>query len=136
MGWRDDNVDDIDIRVPKSRSEPPPAGPFRQSGLGITSLVISILVAIALVGTFVGITMMVVDQGGQQPNNNDPRMVTAGLMFLGGIGSALVGLILGILGSMQPNTSPICAILGIVFNSLILLGVGGMVCMGVAIGGG
>lgn len=134
MGWRDDSVDDIDIRVPRSRSEPPPAGPFRQSGLGITSLVISILVAIALFAMFIVVTMMVVDQGGQQPADNDPRMITVGLVFLGGIGIALVGLILGILGTMQPNTSPICAIIGIVFNGLILLGVGGMICMGAAIG--
>ncbi len=133
MGWRDDSVDDIDIRVPRSRSEPPPAGPFRQSGLGITSLVISILVAIALFAMFIVVTMMVVDQGGQQPADNDPRMITVVRVFLGGIGIALVGLILGILGTMQPNTSPICAIIGIVFNGMILLGVGGMVFFGLAV---
>ena len=134
MGWRDDSIDDIDIRVPRSRNEPPPAGPFRQSGLGITSLVISILVAIALFAAFIGITIMVVDQGGQQPNDNDPRVMTVGFVFLAGIGIALIGLILGILGTMQPNTSPICAIVGIIFNGLILLAVGGMICMGIAIG--
>ncbi len=135
MGWRDDSVDDIDIRLPRSRNQPPPGGPFSQSGLGVASLVISIIVGITMFATIVGATIMVADQVNQPMNDDDPRAIVLGLLILGGIGVALVGLVLGILGAMQPNTSPICAIIGIVFNGLILLAVGGMMCFGMAVGG-
>ncbi len=132
MGWRDDSLDDIDIRIPGSRNQPH-TGPYKQSGIGITSLIISIVVGIVMFVTIVSVTIMVAEQN-QPMQENDPRAITLGFLIIGGIGISLVGFILGILGTMQPNTSPICAILGIIFNGLILLGVGGLMCFGIAVG--
>jgi hypothetical protein len=47
----------------------------------------------------------------------------------------VIGVVLGVVGSMQPDRAALCGILGSVFNLLILSGTAGLICLGLALGG-
>ena len=104
-----------------------------QSGIGIISLLTSVITAMLIAVLFVVVVIISVGPNGPPPDN-DPKMVMIGLGFLTCLGAALIGLVLGIVGSIQPHRGILCAILGAVFNALILLGVSGLICAGLAIG--
>ncbi len=132
----DDDLDDLDIRRRRrddyrDREEP---RDLPESGMGITSLFISIVVGIGMFALVAIATAMTMNQP-QPPRNDDPAMVIVGLGIIGGCGLALVGLVLGIVGATQANRRRLCGILGSIFNGLILLGVGALMCIGLAAGG-
>lgn len=128
MPQYDDEYDDIRMSNYRAPAEMP------QSGMGVASLFIAILVGIGLFALIAIATAMAMGKNGP-PNNNDPMMVLVGLGIIGGCGLALVGLVLGIIGALQSNRKSLCGILGASFNGLILLGVGGLMCLGLAVGG-
>jgi hypothetical protein len=128
MGWRDD-YDYDDIKLDRHEH-----GPKSQSGIGITSLLISVVVGALLVVLIVVATLIAVGQNGQV-NDQDPLAVVVGLGILFGLGGALVGLVLGVVGSLQSDRKILCAVLGAIFNTLILVGVIGLICTGVMLGG-
>lgn len=132
----DDDLDDLDIRRRRRedyrvREEPPRDRP--ESGMGIISLLISIVVGIGMFALIAIATAMTMNQP-QPPRNDDPAMIIVGLGIIGGCGLALVGLVLGVMGAMQSNRRGMCGILGSIFNGLILLGVGALMCIGLAAG--
>ena len=128
MGWRDDHDYD-DIRIGRHRDDPK-----SQSGIGIISLLTSIVVGALLVVLIVVATLIAVGQNGQV-NDKDPLAVVVGLGILLGLGGALVGLVLGVVGALQTDRNILCAVLGAIFNALIVLGVIGLACMGAMAGG-
>jgi hypothetical protein len=130
----DDEFDDLDIgRYPK-RGYRAPDAPRPQSGLGIASLLLSIFCGVSLFGLIAMAGIISINQNGQV-NDNDPAMVALGLGILASCGFTLIGLVLGAVGCFQPDRNPICAILGSIFNLLILLGVGSLMCLGIVLGG-
>lgn len=130
----DDDDDELDdIRVQRYREPKADDGPLPQSGLGIVSLFISIFAGIASFATVVGLVIVAMHQNGQ-PNDKDPAVMAAGLAILVVCASALIGVVLGIVGSIQPDRGSVCGIIGSIFNALILLGFGALICLGLAVG--
>ena len=133
MGWNDDYDDDDygDIRMggrDRDRAEPPTS----QSGIGIISLITSVVAGVMLAVLIVA--AVVISAGPNPPPDNDPKMVMIVLGLIASLAAALIGLILGIIGCIQPHRGILCAVLGSIFNALILLGVIGLICAGVMFG--
>ena len=134
--YRDDDDFDVDdIRIGRQRQRVRDQGPLPHSGLGIASLLISIAVGIAVFAIFAVVVVISIKQNGQI-NDKDPLIIVLSLGIVGGCGIAMVGLTLGIIGSLQSDRAALCGILGSVFNGMILLGVGCLMCIGIVAGNG
>ena len=109
------------------------AGEFRHSGLGIASFIGAI---IAGVGEFILVMIAGVIEvstpGGM--NEESPQAVILGLLMIAGLFLAMVGIGLGIAGLIQRECKKIFAILGLVFNLMIIFGVVGLFIIGLAMG--
>jgi hypothetical protein len=123
--YRDD-YDDIRLNV---RDQ----GPKPMSGMGLASLLIAIGMGLLLL-VLVGIAGIVSAEQGGQMNENDPAAILLGLGILGGLGGTLIGLVLGIVGCYQPDRSIVLAVLGTIFNGLVILGVLSLFCIGILMG--
>jgi hypothetical protein len=127
---RYDDDDDDNIRIGRFDDRP---RELPQSGLGIASLFIAVVMGIGLFVLF-GIVVVIAARQNGQLADNDPIAIVLGLGFIGGCAMAVIGLVLGIVGSMQPDRRGLCGILGSIFNALILLGVGALICAGLLMG--
>lgn len=115
--WRDD--DDEYYREARSIDRLRP----RHSGLGIASFIIGLIV---LILDLILIAMAIVIGATARPigrRGEESLIVVVGVMACGGGVAAIVGFCLGIAGVCQTNRSKVFAILGLVFNGLIVLGV-------------
>jgi hypothetical protein len=131
MSWHDDDDDYDDIRIRRRpRRSREREG---QSGIGVISLLTSIVTGVLIAVLFVFVMIISVGPNGPPPDD-DPKVIMIGLGFLASMGAALIGLVLGIVGSIQPHRGILCAILGAVFNALILFGVIGLICTGILFG--
>lgn len=121
-----------------------------QSRLGIASFVIAILTTVLLVVLFV----VIFNAAGQLLGNADPQNVTpqdlqrnlednpgaTGLLGVAGFGLAatpllyVLGAALGIAGLVQKRRGRLFAVLGTVFNGLILLGLLVLILFGAVLG--
>ena len=110
----------------------------RHSRMGIASLVIAILAIIAIVLFFVISVSVASSAVGNDPQSFDPTSIdqnsplasTFALLGLGLIGSVLltvVGFGLGVAGLIQRRRKRLFAILGTIFNGLVVLGVIGLI---------
>jgi hypothetical protein len=104
----------------------------QQSGLGIASLVLSIIAGLML-GVPLVIAMVLV---ARNPNlaEDDPRAMVVGCAMLVGLLLAVVAGILGLIGLFQPDRSRVCAALGVVFAGIEVFGMAGMLVLGLLIG--
>lgn len=121
-----------------------------QSRLGIASFVIAILTTVLLVVLLV----VILNAAGQLLGNADPQSVTpqdlqrnlednpgaTGLLGVAGFGLAatpllyVLGAALGIAGLVQKRRGRLFAVLGTVFNGLILLGLVVLILFGAVLG--
>ncbi|GGG75049.1 hypothetical protein [Paenibacillus radicis (ex Gao et al. 2016)] len=126
--------------------QPVPVQPenIKQSGLGIASFIIA-LVAVLL--GIIGIILSVAFTAGiaddpqsivREIENNDissvASIMVAGLMLIAGAGIAFIGLILGIVGAFAKDRRKAFAIVGIILNGLIVVGIVALTVLGLAIG--
>jgi hypothetical protein len=121
----DDDDDDYDIRRSRRRRRKK-----RQGGaaLGIISFAIAIICMFAV---FVLLIAAVVIGANGPVNDNDPVVVMLGLGIIGCMLAAVVGIVLGAVGAFQSNTiGTTCSIIGVAINTLILLGVLFVMCLG------
>ncbi|TWU22907.1 hypothetical protein Pla52o_24390 [Novipirellula galeiformis] len=104
------------------------------SGFGIASFLISILVGI---GAFIVILLASFAEASTPEGINEESALALimGLSIFGMVGLNILGIGLGVAGVCQADRSRIFAILGLVFNGLVILGVIGLMAVGVAIGG-
>ena len=65
-------------------------------------------------------------------SSHSSAMVVAGCLFFLGMGIALIGIFLGVVGVIQPNRSKLLAIVGLCLNGLCLLSVEGLMLIGFA----
>ena len=121
-----------------------------QSRLGIASFVIAILTTVLLVVLFV----VIFNAAGQLLGNADPQSITpqdlqrnlednpgaTGLLGVAGFGLAatpllyVLGAALGIAGLVQKRRGRLFAVLGVIFNGLILLGLLVLILFGAVLG--
>jgi len=105
----------------------------KESGWGIASFVLSIL---AGGGTFVAVVVagvLTASRGGAMEETSAAAMVL-GLVMLGCVGLCGLGVVFGIVGLVQPRRSRIFAMLGLVFNLLVVLGFVGLMAIGLTMG--
>jgi len=126
----DDDFDDLDIGRYRDRGDRD--GPKPQSGLGIASLLMSIVCGVAMFGL---VAAAVIATANGPVNDRDPMMAMLGLGIIANCGFTLIGFVLGLVGCFQPDRGALCGILGSIFNGLILLGIGSLLCLGIAVGG-
>jgi hypothetical protein len=89
------------------------------SKVGIASFVMGLLVGLGeLVLVVIAGVMETSTPGGM--NDKDPKVAILGLLLLGGLFLALVGAILGVVGLFERNRKKLFAVLGLIFNGLIL----------------
>lgn len=103
-----------------------------QSGLGIASLVLSIIAGLVMVVPLFFAAVLVA----QNPNiaDDDPQAVALGCgMIVGVLLAALAG-ILGLVGLFQPDRGKTCAILGTLFAGIEIIGMIGLIVLGLAMG--
>ncbi len=112
---------------------PQTQGPLKHSGFGISSFIISLasgLLAFAMV-VVAGI-MESRTPGGMDEESPEAMVVGLGIILAGLL--AVLGAVLGIVGCTLPNRNKIFAILGAIFNALVVLGLLGLIVLGLAAG--
>lgn len=117
---RDDRIDDDedhdDLRSIR-RAESP------HSGVGILSIVLGIVTFFAFLALIVGAGVM--EMNGRM-GDDDPEALVLGVMLFACLGGWLIGLVLGIVGAFQSERNRVCAVVGLVVNGLLLVGVTGL----------
>ena len=106
--------------------------PAPHSGMGVTSFIMALLTGTVTVATMIVAAIMGAQKGPLQ--GRDPAAVTIGLTIIGSGILSLVGAVLGVVGLFQPDRRTFFAILGIVFNLLVVVGICADVALGLAIG--
>jgi hypothetical protein len=106
----------------------PPADERPHSGLGITSLVIALVVAIGLFVVFAVAGFL--HHQGRGPR--DPATMLVGLMTIALLFVDIVALGLGIGALCQKNRRKLMGVLGVVISGCILLGTIGLMIIGLA----
>jgi hypothetical protein len=116
---------------PWQRQRSPGSGP-KQSGLGIASLVVAIAAGATAFALVVVAGMMEVSTPGGM-DEESPQAILVGLGIFGVLGLNFLGLGLGVAGIVQPDRSRVVAILGLVLNALVILGLCGLMALGTAL---
>ena len=110
-----------------------PADSYRQSGLGIASLILSILIGIMLfVAICVAGFMEASTPGGV--SDDSPILVLVGLFVLAGMVGNLVGIVLAAVGLAQKDRAKIVSVIGLSLNIMCLLGVAALMVIGIMAG--
>jgi hypothetical protein len=120
-------MDDYDSYDSENFPEP------RHSGFGIASFLIT-LAAGVLEFVFLACIGVLAVNNPAGLNENSPEVAFLGLGLLGGFFMSILGLVLGIVGLAQRNRKKAFAAIGVVFGSLILLGIGAIFVLGIAMG--
>ncbi len=103
----------------------------KQSGLGIASFVLAFLAGGTIIGLIVLAGVMEAQNpGGIRGNQGLAMMIGFGVLGMGAV--SFLGLGLGIAGLFQPNRSRLMAILGLLFNFLVVAGIAGLMLIGMA----
>lgn len=109
-------------------NNPAPVAP-KHSGMGVVSFIISLLSFFIFVCTIIagGIIAMKNPDTLSQPGG---ASVVIGMLILMGFFLCFVGIGLGIAGLVQKDRKKIFALLGLIFNSAVFIGVAAMIIMG------
>jgi hypothetical protein len=107
--------------------------PPKHSGLGIASFAMSIVSGVMLFA-MIAVATYFAAQNPEQFNEESPQAIIVGLGIFAGMGLAVIGLGLGIAGLAQSNRIKLFAILGLIFNAVVFLGVCGIIGLGLAVG--
>jgi hypothetical protein len=123
--WDED--DDL-RRRPRRANRPLPS-----SGLGIASLAIGLIAGAVEFLNLVVAGVMAQKQGGEL-DENSTEAIMVGLVLFAGLFFALIGGVLAIIGLVQSNRAKGYAIAGLVINSLVGLGMLGIIVLGLLMG--
>lgn len=109
---------------------PPPPPEPRHSGLGIASFVLALLGGLLVCGGM-GVTTLLTASGQDATLNSDAFLGLLGLTLICGSMFNLVGLGLGIAAVLQSNTNRLFGVLGLIFNTLTLCSLLGVMLLGI-----
>jgi len=101
----------------------------RQSGLGITSFVLAIVAGLTALALVVIAGVMEASTPGGM-DEESPQAIIVGLGIFGVVALNLLGIGLGVAGLVHADRLRTFAVLGLVFNSLVILGLGGLMVIG------
>jgi len=102
---------------------------MKHSGLGVASFVMSIILGISDFAIFVFAGFV----EASTPGGMDEESVVAvliGLFIFGSVLASMAGVVLGIAGVIQRNRQKVFSILGVAFNTAIILGMIGLIVIG------
>ncbi|TYP71214.1 hypothetical protein [Paenibacillus methanolicus] len=112
--------------------------PQKQSGLGIASFIIGIASIAGVIASIFIITSFIMNDLGLNGNmieidaeNMGIELLLGGLIMMGSVLLALLGLILGIIGACMRSRRKAFAIVGIVLNALLVVLVGALFLIGI-----
>ncbi|MFB9327469.1 hypothetical protein ACFFSY_16185 [Paenibacillus aurantiacus] len=133
-----DPVDGPAPFVPADPLAPEAPAPSKQSGLGIASFIIGVASIAGVIVSIIIITSYIMNDLGLNGNMIEidaaelgPQLMLGGLLMLGSVLLALLGLILGIVGACMRNRRKAFAIVGIVLNGLLVVLVGALFLIGI-----
>jgi hypothetical protein len=124
-------LDYHDDDEPASRPRP---RRLKHSVFGIASTVIAILAGLEIISVFLVVIAIEARHPGWGDEEDSPAVMLVGLMILGGFAISFVGLVLGITGLVQTDRSKTLPVLGLGLNTVIILGVIGLIVLGVLFG--
>ena len=104
---------------------------LKQSGLGIASLVVAVVAGLTAFSLVVIAGVMEVSTPGGV-DEDSPAVMLVGLGIMGVVALNFLGLGLGVAGVLHPNRSRVVAIVGLVFNGLVILGLCGLMALGLS----
>ncbi|MBI1831896.1 MAG: hypothetical protein HYR84_10650 [Planctomycetes bacterium] len=131
MGWRDeeddDDYDDIGRRMRERSDQQAPKG---SAALGISSLSISFVAILGVIGLFaIAVAVAAANNGRVGPR--DPAILFIVFGFIACMLLTVVGIVLGGIGAFSTNaTGMTCAIIGGVLNAMTLFGLLALMCIG------
>jgi hypothetical protein len=111
-----------------------PAAAPAHGGVGIASFILGLVAGIAMFVLIVIAGVMAADAPGGQLDENSTEAMTVGCSLIVAAGMAVLGLILGIVGSLQQGSKKVFPVLGIVINGGMMLLVIGLMVLGAAMG--
>lgn len=103
---------------------------------GVTSLLLSGIGLLVLVGAVVASTLLVLNNadGGGAPDPESPALIAAGLGIFLGIGLCLLGAVFGLVGLVMSNSNRVTSAIGLTLGLLAVFGVCGLMVIGMAAG--
>ena len=101
-----------------------------QSGLGIASLILSILAGAVMVVPLT-LAILLLDPNLQE---DDPRVMALGCALISGLLLAALAGLLGVIGLFQPDRGKTCAVLGLLFAAAEIVGLLGLIAIGMLVG--
>ena len=113
---------------PLATGEPPKSN--KQSGWGVASFLMSLIIGLGMLFVIGWAGYLEVSTPGGI-DEDDPLTAMIGFAILGGLGIALIGVVLGIVACAQRTKGRLLGILGLVFNAMILLGTCGLLFVGI-----
>jgi hypothetical protein len=105
----------------------------KQSGLGIASFILSLLIGFGLFAMMCVLAAMEATTSGGFGKNEGAATII-GLAIIGLLMLDVVALVLGAAGLCQANRRKLFAALGLVFSLAIALGTAGLMAIGIAMG--
>jgi hypothetical protein len=105
---------------------------LKHSGFGIASFVLSLVVGVGLFAAMAIAVGLTIDNPGGV-DETSPLVAMVGFLFLFGMFLCVVAIVLGFVGVLQRDRKKVFAILGIVFNALIIMGTVGLIVVGLAV---
>ncbi|HEX6810325.1 MAG TPA: hypothetical protein VF384_01765 [Planctomycetota bacterium] len=121
-----------DYTPSQSVGAPPPLPAQYHSGFGVASFVISLVCGLGMVLLFVIAGVMASQAPDGEIDAQSSAAILLGLALIGSLLLALLGAVLGIAGVVQKGCKKTFAVLGLVFNGLIVAGAVGLVLIGMA----
>lgn len=108
--------------------------PLKHSGFGIASFIISLVIG---AGEFVMLIIAGVMEA-TTPGGIDDKSASAiilGLLLIGGLLINLAGAAFGIVGLLARDRKKVLAIIGLIFNLIVIIGMVGIMALGLLMGG-
>jgi hypothetical protein len=115
------------------RDDDRPISRPRHSGLGVASFILSLVSGVALVASILIAGIIGLNHDPAAPQDRSELMVI-GFAVIGAAALALVGAALGLAGILQTDRKLVFAVLGLIFNVLIILAFCGVLGVGLAMG--
>jgi hypothetical protein len=123
--WDDRDEWDRDVRSRRRERRPPGS-----SVPGVLSFGLALVLGPVTIVLFVVAGMMAANSPTGAVNNNAPATMVLGMLLMLCMIVMVIGLVLGIVGLVMPANLKIFAVLGTIFNALMLLGMLALMIIG------